>query len=257
MSLFSCSYAVPNPDVPLAVGTTLPIVGFTPDQLKDWIFRQLGSPIWDVELDVQHVLDSIQEALINVSLWRPKVKYGAVRLVSNKTMYLEGVNVGAQGIVDVNFVDSVPSPTEIFYGNLISPAPLIRTGLDEYDNFLRWRKTWQRVTSVMPDWMYDQYGKVLFIHNPIERYHAGIVAYDNFSSTQELPTFEAKWVRDFALARSRYMYGDILSKFSGAIPGPIKDLTFDSKKRDDGEKQMEALLATLKASQNLTPISLD
>ena len=54
---------MPNPDVPLAVGTTLPLVGYTPDQLKDWIFRQLGSPIWHVELDIQHVLDSIQEAL--------------------------------------------------------------------------------------------------------------------------------------------------------------------------------------------------
>ena len=247
----------PNPDVPLAVGTTLPLYGYSADQLKDWIFRQLGSPIWNVELDAQHVFDSIQEGLNNISLWRPRVRYGAIRLVSNKTVYLQGVDVGAQGIVNVDFVDGIPSPTEIFYGNLISPAPLIRTGLDEYDSFLRWRKTWQRVTSVQPDWMYDVFTKTLYIHNPIERYHAGVTSFENFNRTQDLPPYEAKWVRDFSLARSRYLYGDILSKFSGAIPGPVKDLTLDVNKRADGEKQMDALMSTLKNSQYLMGITVD
>lgn len=247
----------PNPDVPLAVGPTLPLYGYSADQLKNWIFRQLGSPIWNVELDAQHVLDSIQEGLNNISLWRPRIRYGTIRLVSNKTIYLQGVDVGAQGIVNVDFVDGIPSPTEIFYGNLISPAPLIRTGLDEYDSFLRWRKTWQRVTSVQPDWMYDVFTKTLYIHNPIERYHAGVTSFENFNQTQDLPPYEAKWVRDFSLARSRYLYGDILSKFSGAIPGPIKDLTLDISKKADGEKQMEALILTLKNSQYLMGITTD
>ena len=179
----------PNPDVPLAVGPTLPLYGYSADQLKNWIFRQLGSPIWNVELDAQHVLDSIQEGLNNISLWRPRIRYGTIRLVSNKTIYLQGVDVGAQGIVNVDFVDGIPSPTEIFYGNLISPAPLIRTGLDEYDSFLRWRKTWQRVTSVQPDWMYDVFTKTLYIHNPIERYHAGVTSFENFNQTQDLPPY--------------------------------------------------------------------
>ena len=247
---------VTNPTPP-AVGSSLPPVGYTADQLRDWTYRQLGSPIWNVELDPQQVQDCIYEALTHVSLWRPRVRYGSVRLVSNRTMYLAGVDVGAQGIVNVDFVDNIPSPTEIFYGNLISPAPLIRTGLDEYDSFLRWRKTWQRVTSVMPEWVYDIYSKTLFIHNPIERYHAGVTAFDNFSRTEDLPPYEAKWVKDYTLARARYMYGDILSKFNGAIPGPIKDLTLDSKKREDGEKQMETLINTLKASQHLAGIFVD
>ncbi len=248
---------MPNPEVPLAVGPTLPLYGYSADQLKDWIFRQLGSPIFNVELHEQHVYDSIQEGLNNISLWRPRIRYGAIRLLANKTIYLQGVDVGAQGIVNVDFVDNVPSPTEIFYGNLISPAPLIRTGLDEYDSFLRWRKTWQRVTSVMPDWMYDVFTKTLYIHNPIERYHAGVTSFENFSRTQDLPPYEAKWVRDFSLARSRYLYGDILNKFSGAIPGPVKDLTLDTTKRADGEKQMNEMLQSLKNSQYLTAISAD
>lgn len=248
---------MPNPDVSLAVGSTLPNKGYTIAQLRDWTFRQLGSPIWNVELDAQHVVDSVQEALSHVSLWRPRIKYGAVRLVSNKTVYEIGDSVGSQGVTEVNFVDNMPSPTEVFYGNLISPAPLIKTGLDEYDSFLRWRKTWQRVTSVMPDWLYDPYEKVLYIHNPIERYHAGVVSMDDFTRTEDLPSFEAKWVRDYTLARSRYLYGDILAKFSGAIPGPVKDITLDGGKRAEGEKQMESLITSLKASQHLTSMTID
>ena len=248
---------MPNPNISEAVGDTLPLYGFTEQQLKQWIIRQLGSPIFHVELDPQHILDSIQEGLSHISIWRPKVKYGSLRLSSNQSVYLQGVDVGAFGIVDVHFVDTIPTPTEIFYGNLISPAPLLRVGLDEYDSFLRWRKTWQRVTSVMPDWLYDQAQQALYIHNPIERFHAGIIAHDVYTTTKSLPVIEAKWVKDYALARSRYLYGDILMKFSGAIPGPIKDLQFDSRKRDDGIAQMEALINSLKASQMLVPISAD
>ena len=31
------------------------------------------------------------------------------------------------------------------------------------------------VMSVQPDWLYDDFGQQLLIHNPIERYHAGVV----------------------------------------------------------------------------------
>jgi len=105
--------------------------------------------------------------------------------------------------------------------------------------------------------MYDVFTKTLYIHNPIERYHAGVTAFENFNRTQDLPPFEAKWCRDFALARSRYLYGDILNKFSGAIPGPVKDLTLDTGKRGEGEKQMTELLTTLKNAQYLTAITAD
>jgi hypothetical protein len=248
---------MPNPDVPLAVGKTLPQVGYTVDQLKDWILRQLGSPVFAVELDVQQILDCIQDALTQTSTYRPKKLYGAVKLISNQTIYPMPSLAGTQGVVKVDFVDNIPSPTEIFYGNLISPAPLIRTGLDEYDSFLRWRSTWQRVTSVMPDWLYDPYPNILYIHNPIERYHAGVLAYGNHDTTESLPYWEAQWVKNYALARARYMYGDILSKFSGAIPGPIKDIQLDTGKRAEGEKQMEKLLENLRLSQEFTPLSID
>ena len=81
-------------------------------------------------------------------------------MVRGQHRYLDGEDVGL-GIANIQFVEPNPVPTEIFYGNLINPAPLFRLGLDEYDTFLRWRKTWQRVTSVRPDWYYDEMERCL------------------------------------------------------------------------------------------------
>ena len=128
---------------------TLPIKGYTIDQLKNYIIRQLGGPVWNVELTNQMILDCVQDSLGLYSQWVPNMKVGNVVMVRGQFKYLQGQDVGL-GVIQVDFVEPNPVPTEIFYGNLINPAPLFRTGLDEYDIFLRWRKTWQRVTSIRP-----------------------------------------------------------------------------------------------------------
>jgi len=51
---------------------TLPITGYTVDQLKNYIFRQLGGPVWNVELSNQQILDHIQDSLSLYSQWKPK-----------------------------------------------------------------------------------------------------------------------------------------------------------------------------------------
>src|SRR6185295_9634979 len=114
---------------------TLPLRGYTTDQLKEYIFRQLGQPVWNVEVTTQQVLDCIQDALQLFSEWVPLRRPQAVALLRGQYRYMEGVDVGF-GVASVSFVESVPAPTEIFYGNLISPAPIMRTGLDEYDTFM-------------------------------------------------------------------------------------------------------------------------
>lgn len=240
---------------------TLPLVGYTEDQLANYIIRRLGGPVWEVELTKQHVLDAIQDAVGFYSIWRPAIRYGSIKLTNNVFEYLKGANLGINGapglgVVDVQFVEPNPVPTEIFYGNLIDPAPLFRTGVDEYDTFLRWRKTWMRVTSVRPDWLYDEVRQALYIHNPIARYHAGVLAYVMWT-IQKLPAFGADWVKRYALEKAKYTYGEILSKFSGALPGPVKDLQLDQQKRDKAEAEINRLEEQLKAAQEITPMSID
>lgn len=235
---------------------TLPVKGYTRDKLANYIFRQLGSPVWQVEITRQQVLDAIQDALNLYSIWRPAIRVGNIVLVRGQFKYLDGEDVG-QGIANVTFVEPNPVPTEIFYGNLINPAPLFRVGIDEYDMFLRWRKIWQRVTSIKPDWFYDESERVLYIHNPIERYQAGIFIYGDWRETTNLDQIGAQWVKEYSLEQARYTYGEVLAKYSGAIPAPLKDMQLDTQKRDKAEKRLDALRIRLQGMQLLTPISFE
>ena len=235
---------------------TLPAKGFTRDQLANYIYRSLGSPVWQVELSRQQVLDAIQDGLQLYSVWRPCVRVGQIQLIRGQFQYLVGEDVG-QGITSVSFVEPNPVPTEIFYGNLINPAPLFRVGLDEYDTFLRWRKVWMRVTSVKPDWFYDDYERALMIHNPIERFQAGIFIYADWRETTYLDTIGSQWVKEFSLEQSRFNYGEILAKYGHAIPAPLKDMQLDNQKRDKAEKRLDALKIRLQGMQLLSPISFE
>jgi len=249
-----------NASEPLTTSTnspdTLPQTGFSCDQLSRYIFRQLGAPTWNIEETKQQVLDSIQDALTLFSVWRPTIQVGNVQLVKGIYQYLKGTDVG-QGIVQVDFVEPNPVPTEIFYGNLINPAPLFRTGLDEYDTFLRWRKVWQRVTSIQPNWYYDDGSKTLFIHNPIERYQAGVFFYGSWKRTEDLDLFGSLWVKEYALESARYTYGEILAKFSGAIPGPLQPLMLDQQKRNNAQTRLDKLREKLQNAQLFPPVQID
>lgn len=235
---------------------TLPIKGYTVDQLKNYIVRQLGGPVWNVEVTDQQILDGIQDALSLYSQWVPAIRVGSVALVRGQFKYIQNVDVGL-GVVKVDFVEPNPVPTEIFYGNLINPAPLFRTGLDEYDIFLRWRKTWARVTSIQPDWFYDEVERALYIHNPIERYYAGVQCYAPHERTEALDYTGADWVKRYSLARANYLLGSLWMKFSGAIPGPLKDIQLDSGRRDKAEAEIAKLEEQLRGMQRSAPISID
>ena len=140
---------------------------------------------------------------------------------------------------------------------MINPAPLFRTGLDEYDTFLRWRKTWQRVTSVKPDWYYDDVERCLYIHNPIERYQAGVFCYWPHTDTRRLSYTGADWVKRYALATSKLQLGELWSKYSGAIPGPGQNLQLDQQKRELAQAEVDKLMEQLKGMQVSAGIAID
>jgi len=235
---------------------TLPLQGYTVDQLKNYIIRNLGGPVWNVEITNQQILDCIQDALSLYSQWVPLMKVANLPLIRGQFKYLAGVDVGL-GVVQVDFVEPNPVPTEIFYGNLINPAPLFRTGLDEYDVFLRWRKTWQRVTSIRPDWFYDEGVKALYIHNPIERYQAGVFYYTPWLKTESLDFTGADWVKRFSLAKAELRLANLWMKFSGAIPGPLQNIQLDQQRRELAQTEIDKLMEQLKGMQRSSPAMID
>jgi len=236
---------------------TLPAYGYSVDQLVAYIQRQLGSPVWNVELPVQNIADAIQDALTLYSTWRPIWRFGSLPLQRGKFSYLKGVDMG-QGPIQIDFVQPNPVPAELFWGNLIDPAPLLRNGLDELDSFMRWMKVWMRVTSIQPNWQYDQGNQQLLIWNPLDRYQAGLQYYQPYTDTRMLDrTMGAMWVKDYAFQKSRLQLAEILFKYSGAIPGPLQNLQLDNQKRDKAEAKLKELEDKLFAAQITTPIAID
>lgn len=222
---------------------------YSVDQLSQYITRQLGSTVFAVEIQQQQVLDCISDALREYSTWRPRQRVGGLQLQSGVFEYLQGVDLG-QGVVKCWFVNPTQAPADLYWlTNLVNPAPVLNSRMDEYDVFLRWYKTWGRVTSVYPDWLYDEPGQVLYIYNAQPIYHCGVMWLDNYTDTLTLDSFGAKWVKDFSFQKSRHAYAEIMSKYSGVIPGPIKDLQFDSQRRDKAETEMDKLLQDLKGAQ--------
>lgn len=235
---------------------SLPPIGYTLDALVAYIERQLGGGIFSVELTKQQIIDKVNDSLQLYSIWRPRLRYGSVALQTGKFDYLRGVDMDT-GPVQVNFVQRTPIPQALFWGNLIDAAPLMMTGMDQYDMYLRWQKTWARVTSVQPDWVYDEVEKVLMIHNPVERFHCGVVAFLNYTDVVNLDRYGADWVKKYAFQQARLAYAEIMSKFSGVIPGPVKDLQLDQGKRDKAEAKIEQLEAELKGAQLSTAVMTD
>lgn len=235
---------------------TLPARGYSVDQLVAYIQRQLGSPIFTVELSKQQILDIIQDSLVYYSQWRPRIRYGAIMLSRGTFAYLRGVDLGT-GPASVSFVQTTPLPQDIFWGNLVGVAPMMMNGMGEYDMFLRWQKTWARVTSVQPDWAYDEIEKVLYIHNPIDRWQCGVVAYVQYTNVNALDPFGADWVKQYAFQKARHAYAEIMAKFSGAIPGPVKDLQLDQQKRAEATTKITELENKLFNAQISMPISTD
>ncbi len=239
---------------------TLPQYGYSVDQLEAYIRRQLGSPVFMVEITKQQILDSIQDALVLYSVWRPQIKYGAIALDAGKHEYLQGVDLDL-GPISVEFLQrqNLQGNAGLFFwgGNLINVAPLVADGMGEYDMFLRWQKMFMRVTSIKPDWVYDQTTKTLLIYNPSPQWLCGIQAYVPYCNVTQLDRYGADWVKKYAFQKSRLAYAEIMNKYSGAIPGPVRDLVLDQGKRDKAEKEIEKLEQTLFNAQVSTPMSID
>jgi hypothetical protein len=222
---------------------------YSVDQLCAYIIRQLGSTVFAVEIQNQQIADCVMDALREYSTWRPMQRVGGLQLQSGIYAYLQGVDLG-YGVVKCWFVNPTQAPADLYWlTNLVNPAPVLNSRMDEYDVFLRWYKTWGRVTSVYPDWMYDEPNRVLYIYNAQPIYQCGVMWLDVYSDTLKLDTFGAKWVKDYSFQKSRHAYAEIMSKYSGVIPGPIKDLQFDAQRRDKAEAEMDKLIQELKGAQ--------
>jgi hypothetical protein len=91
----------------------------------------------------------------------------------------------------------------------------------------------------------------------MEMYQAGVLALDSWDKTEYLDGFGAMWVKEYAFQLARLQLAEILSKFSGAIPGPAQALQLDQQKRDKAEAKLKELDDKLFGAQWSIPLTTD
>jgi len=224
-------------------------MALTEPGLIEYVKNELGGGFWKVEISPPQIRAAIQDALKEYSRRIPLEGYGAISLSSTHSNYdLSAQDMGF-GVHTVNFIEPDPRPSAIFYANLLDVAPIRTSRFQDYDIFLRWRKTFMKVTSVQPEWHWDQNAKILWIYNPIQDYKASMFWYlPRTLETVELA--HERWVEKYILARSKYILGVNRSKFQGAIPGPSKEISTDGKDmKDEGKQELEKLEVELLSMQ--------
>jgi len=221
--------------------------------LLDYVVTELGNGAWQVELLEKQIKNAITDTLEHYSRRLPLLGYGAVSLSTTQNKYtFPGQDFGF-GIWHVSFIEPDPKPSAIFYANLLDVAPIKTGRFGDYDIFLRWRKTFMKVTSVEPEWMWDQNAQTLWIYNPIEAYKASMWWYLPKTLAQ-VDLVHERWVKDYLLARCKYLLGLNRSKFQGAIPGPARDITTDGNDlKSEGRDEMKRLEDQLFSMQAETP----
>jgi len=220
--------------------------------LIDYVRTELGEGVWQVELTEEQVQRAISDAMRKYSRRLTALGYDSLYLGNSQNKFPISHEVG-YGIFNVEFIAPDPKPSAIFYANLLDVAPLRVNRFSDYDVFLRWRKTFMRVTSVEPDWFYDDKDKILWIYNPLTEYSAGYFWYLP-RTLAEVHLSHEDWVMEYTLARSKYILGVNRSKFKGAIPGPGKEITTDGEDlKSEAKEKMQELEASLLSMQHDAP----
>lgn len=232
-----------------------PQVGkLTYEGLVQYIRDQLGNGIFTVELTQAQIDNSISDALALYSARQPIVCYKALVVSPQIRVYPINHDTG-YGIFDVSFVQPDPQPSAIFYANLLDVAPIKVSTMESYDIFLRWRRTFMRVTSVEPNWEWDNLNKLLMVYSPIEQTKA---CYFWFMprTIEQIPMQHLNWFKKYSLAKAKDALGKARSKFQGLLPGPARDLNLNGDAlQNEAKEEITALEAQLLSIQSDAPIS--
>jgi hypothetical protein len=221
-----------------------PTVGrLTYQKLVDYVKQQLGQGIFTVELTQDQIDNCITDALTLYSSRKPMVGYRAITVNPQIKTYKLDHDIGF-GIFHVSFVQPDPQPSALFYANLLDVAPVKPASMESYDIFLRWRKTFMRVTSVANRWEYDEMSNSLMIYCPIEQTKA-CYFWHAPRKIEQIKIQHTNWVKSYTLAKAKDVLGKARSKFQGILPGPARDLNLNG---DSLQAEAKEEIATLEAS---------
>jgi hypothetical protein len=223
----------------------------THEGLRETIKTRLGAGTFRVELEERHLDDAILAALQLFGSRKPMIGYAGIDVVPEIKAYKIDHDIG-YGIFNVEFVQPDPQPSALFYANLLDVAPIKPATMESYDIFLRWRKSFMRITSVKCSYQWDEINQTLMIDCPIERTRACYMWHQP-REIRHIPMQFIPWFNDYCVAKAKLTLGQIRSKFQGQLPGPARDLTLngDTLKQEAQEEilRLEAQLLNMQGDR--------
>lgn len=192
------------------------------EYVTSYIRQRLGGGGFEVELDDLQYQEAMKDALRLYSTRKPKWEAAGIDVSTQIRAYPVGHDVGL-GIFDVQFLQPDVGVSAMFYANLLDAAPIKPSTMDSYDLFLRWRKTFMRVTSTLGRWEWLEKSNTLMIYAPIEAMKC-CYFWHVPHSLKSIPLRNHPWFLDYASAKAKMALGEVRSKYQGALPGPARDL---------------------------------
>ena len=231
----------------------------TKSSIIDFVRRNLGEGVWDVEITEKQLDAAIETALRKYSRRLPHYRYGHLTMNVEQTRYKfpDEIDLGF-GICHIEFVEPIFFGSHAFINKrLLGVTSIGSYRIDEYDIFVRWRQSFQRITSTKPSWMWEEDTKVLWLYNPIPNIRVTYTAMCPVRGLKYVRQNDEDWVYDYVLAHCKLILGENRGKFSGVIPGPSsKDLQLNANTlREDAKSTLDKLEAHLRSIQRRIPPS--
>lgn len=206
-------------------------VNFTRADLAEYIKKKLGNAVWRIEgfENTDAVEVCIDEAVMKYSTQVPLMGWEVLKPFA-KTHVLTTPDV--IGVLQVNFLESINrfSSSNLLLGltqNLTGVVPINIAGTTpnitgDILGFLQWRRSFQRVTSTLPQWFYEDTSKTITVYNPagflacailtrIRRFEGGI---------DTIKVNHKDWLRGYALALAKDQLAVYRRKFQNSVQGP-------------------------------------
>jgi len=238
--------------------------------LKEYILRNLGSPVVNVELhntQLEDIINTTVGEFVPYSDDGIDKKYRVLELECGKTVYTLNYNTYAVlGLYQSNYLDYSPAPSDLFSINQYMANDMMIGGLGKMD-ILSLELVQQQISTLgivfgnRIEFDYNSVTKELYLHvDPgqqvglaekvtadgkiyvyMEYYKC--INYDPSIGISNL--YDVKWIQQYATALARYQWGINLMKYEGTVLP--NGMTINAQGTLDlGKEEMENLMTQLR-----------
>lgn len=242
----------------------------TRKQLKDYILRNLGYPVVNIELDDTQLEDIINTTLAEFIPFADdgtEKAYKVLELECGKLTYDLPYNVlSVLGLYQSNYLDYSPAPSDLFSINQYMANDMMLGGLGKID-ILSLELVQEQISTLgvvfgkRIEYDYNAISKKLYLtsdprtnlyYNDLSGGNPKFVFMEYYKSIDydtnpevKSNLYDVKWVQQYATALARYQWGINMMKYEGSVL-PNGMVVNSSAIIDMGQREMESLMEQLR-----------